>query len=226
MVLPTTSPSTPPTVPASGQPTAPAKRIPDKIEGPDGVIVLVVKDDEFDELYPPVMDVAITGFLDHEGCIHYEINNRGWYYPQGWKKWMTLFQMKKFYHDIPDQICEHSLARDPDELIGGGTSYFRRDASINNLSFLGLRPRWEIPDIDSDFRREAIFHFQESFNRLCRWLGAARTTTTTSIIPDERMQAIGWRPVPLTFQEYLKKLKEGFPGSLAGKLRHYEILFD
>jgi len=133
--------------------------------------------------------------------------------------------MKRFYMGIPWKICQTSIAKDPNELIGAGTATFYHQEKRAHLTFLGLRPKEEIPTIGPDLRKKAIFRFQESYNRMVQWMGGTRTTTNTAIIPDQKMQALGWQPVPLSCREYLRLARIGFPGSLGGKLRYYEIRF-
>lgn len=200
--------------------------LPEKITTPEGNIALLVPDEQFDELMPPSgMDLSINGFMDRAGNTHYEVNITPWQYPTGFKKFLTLFYMKRFYMGIPGQLCARCLTKDPAELIGAGYATFFHQEQRVHLTFLGLRPRAEIPGLDSALRKEAIFRFQERYNRLVQWLGGTKTTTNTAIIPDHKMRALGWQRIPLNWRDYLKRTYQGFPGSLAGILRAYQIEF-
>ncbi len=203
------------------------RRVPPHIQHPDGHTVYLIDDAEMDELLPPPTELPIpcSGFMDHEGHIHYELCHFSWYPPRGfWNKLKISFNMKDYYLSTPRHLCEGGLHRDPNELVGAGVATYYPQDHHAELVHLGLRPRSEIPEFDVSLRKDAIFRFQRSYNRFIQWLGGTRLTTYTAIIPDDKMQALGWKPFKFSsMRERLKYFWYCLPPSLFGKLRAYEI---
>ena len=204
----------------------PDRRIPDKIITRGGPIKLYVQDSQWDELYPPVLDhLPLTGFMDIRGQVHYEINANT--YPEfgGMARLKSCFNPRNHYLAIPSKICAGSEIKAQSELLGGGIAYLNRPLDLLHLHFLGLKPRVETPNVPESLRKQAIFMFQKSYNNLGRWFGVRRVTTMTTIIPDAKMQALGWRPAPMdSLKERWTLFKASLPGSLFHRVRFYEII--
>ena len=202
-----------------------AKQIPAKFVDSDGVTRLIVPDRIWDRLHAPTLDhMPVTGFMDISGEIHYELNRAVWHAPPFWSRARQALSMQSYYMAIPRTICAGCTQKPLDQLMGGGIAHLNRPERLLHLEFLGLRARSEIPQVDHALRHEAIFNFQKSYNQLARWLGADRVTTYTAIIPDAKMQALGWKPFKIgSWSTHWTLLKGCAPSSFFAKMRAYEI---
>lgn len=171
-------------------------------------------------IHPPELLVS-SGFMDDKGHIHYEFNHN-LYDPFQYMNWRSLLQPRRYYEALVRDFLSKSLLKDERRLISGGHFIFHFKKKENHLMNLVILPRRLIPDVDPQIRKEAIFLFQNSFDKLTSRLGGEYERTATLVIPDERMRALGYeRYYPKTWKEKWERLKDWWPISLRGMQRQY-----
>jgi hypothetical protein len=187
----------------------------------------VVTDEELFETYMPwtvkplTEAMEISGFMDDQGRVHYEFNH-SLFNPRKYMNFKSLLRPRYYYEALVREFLGTSLIKDEKRLISGGHSVFSFVKKENHLMNLMILPRHLISDVDPEIRRNAIFIFQKSFDRLTQRMGGECERTATLVIPDERMQALGWVPVkPKNLKERWERMKEFWPLSLRGMQRLY-----
>jgi hypothetical protein len=187
----------------------------------------VVSDEDLFTTYMPwtiqplTEEMQISGFMDDQGKIHYEFNH-SLFDPFKYLNWKSFLRPKLFYDGLVREFLGTSLLKDEKRLIAGGHSMFHFGKKENHLLNLMILPKARIPDVDPQLRKEAIFIFQKSFDRLTLRMGGIEERTATLVIPDARMQALGWRPVkPKSLKERWERMKEFWPISLRKFQRIY-----
>ena len=187
----------------------------------------VVNDEDLFRTYMPwtinpLTEIMVSsGFVDDKGHIHFEFNH-SLFDPKKYLNFKALLRPNYFYEALVQEFLQTSLLKDERKLIAGGHFIFNFKTKENSILNIIILPRHLIPDVDPDFRKELIFRFQESFDRLTRRMGGESERAATLVIPDQRMLALGYeRYYPKTWKEKWALFKDFWPITLRGTQRVY-----
>ncbi|HEX5036077.1 MAG TPA: hypothetical protein VFX30_02860 [bacterium] len=170
---------------------------------------------------PLTETMVSSGFMDDRGRVHYEFNHN-LYDPRKYMNWRSLLRPKIYYEALVTDFLGTSLLKDEKRLISGGHFVYDFRKKENYLMNLVILPRRLVPDMDETIRRNAIFIFQKSFDRLTARLGGEYERTATLVIPDEKMKELGYeRYRSKSLREAWGHIKEWWPISLRGFQRQY-----
>lgn len=165
--------------------------------------IIVISEEEMDAIdWSRVKHGCI--YLDTQGKIFLEINNRG-YYPRLYNPmtWDIFFQRKRYYEKLPYRILWACRSRPFEDLVGARQFIFHRKSYMLIPSNVGILP-WEFmkgrgdlernPHI-GDIRRRAFSMLFDKLDDVAECLGAKLAYFTVANIADEKMRKYGCFPV-------------------------------
>lgn len=161
-------------------------------KGPYGKDVLVFTLEDLDTTRFNIPRRA-TGFvfIDVKGEIHFELNNLRFFVGNPLE---MLLLPKRYYRQMGDALRRCSLAKSPDQLLGGGRFFFYRELAEVRPCGTALINRSETPEPAKSVRGEAFRRLNEALLRLARDLGAKRILAATDRIDPSKLASEGFLP--------------------------------
>ncbi len=191
---------------------------------PDAYVVEMkdMWDTYFPWLHHPMAEtLMLSGFMDDQGQVHFEFNH-SLFKPKEFMTLRSLFNPRRYYQGLLDHFMGTSLLKNEKKLIAGGQCCFHFPTKTMHMMNLVIMPRSQLTGVSEEVRRNAIFLFQKEFESMSRRMGTKVARTSTCVIPDEKMQALGWQPEKIkSFKEWWAFFKEWWPISLRGLQRNY-----
>lgn len=165
--------------------------------------------------------MSISGFMDIEGNIHFEFNHST-FDPKKYLTFKSLLQPARYYRALVEEFLQTSVVYHEKRLVSGGHAIYNFETKECHLMNLVILPRPLCPEMDPEIRKKAIFLFQEAFDQMVVRMGGEVARTATLVIPNERMEALGWNLLKTKgFNEMWTSFREWWPISLRGLQRSY-----